>query len=93
MDGLYPVLKEVLSEFKEIFPDEYIHLGNDEVYYECWKSNPNISEWMKKNNMTEFHQLEAYYSSKILNIAKEINKKATVWQGISLKQNILKGKY
>ena len=36
LEGLYPVLKDVLSEMKDAFADEYIHLGNDEVYYECW---------------------------------------------------------
>ena len=36
LDGLYPVVKEILSELKDLFVDEYIHLGNDEVYYACW---------------------------------------------------------
>ena len=36
LEDLYPVLKDILGEFKDAFPDEYIHLGNDEVYYECW---------------------------------------------------------
>ena len=36
LDGLYPVIKEILSELKDLFVDEYIHLGNDEVYYACW---------------------------------------------------------
>ncbi len=76
------MLRNILSEFKTIFKDEYIHLGNDEVYYNCWKSNPNISDWMKKMNMYEYHELEAYYSKKILEIANELNYKTTVWQGI-----------
>jgi hexosaminidase len=45
LEGLYPVLKDILSEIKDVFVDDYIHLGNDEVYYDCWKSNPNITEW------------------------------------------------
>lgn len=32
-------------------------------------------------NFTDYHHLQAYYSSKLLKIAKELNKKATVWQG------------
>ena len=34
-------------------------------------------------NFTQYNQLQAYYSEKILQIAKELNKKATVWQGLS----------
>lgn len=54
----------------------------DEVYYDCWKSNPEISEWMKKKNMSDYHELEAYYSSNVLNITKDLNKKVTVWQDV-----------
>jgi hypothetical protein len=32
-------------------------------------------------NFTQYNQLQSYYSEKILKIAKELNKKATVWQG------------
>lgn len=82
VDELYPVLHDVLAEFKSVFPDEYIHLGNDEVYYECWKSNPNITEWMQANNMTEYSQLQAYYTSRLLKIADGLEKKVTVWQDV-----------
>jgi hexosaminidase len=33
---LYPFLKDVLGEFANLFVDDYIHLGMDEVYYACW---------------------------------------------------------
>ena len=46
------------------------------------KSNPNISEWMKNMGYTDYHQLESYYTERLLNIAKELSKKVIVWQGI-----------
>jgi len=27
LEGLYPVLKDILTEIKDVFVDEYIHLG------------------------------------------------------------------
>jgi hexosaminidase len=82
IEELYPIVENVLNEFKDLFPDEYVHLGNDEVYYECWKSNPNITQWMLENGFTKYNQLEAYYSAKLLGIAKKLNKKVTVWQDV-----------
>ena len=82
LEGLYPILRDVLSEMKEVFVDDYIHLGNDEVYYDCWKSNPNITEWMNKNNLSQYNQLEAYYTSRLLKIVKDLKKKVTVWQDV-----------
>lgn len=81
LEALYPLVKDVLSEFKQVFVDEYIHLGMDEVYYECWKSNPDIRAWMQSMNYTDYHELESYYSKKVLNIVKDLKKKAIVWQG------------
>jgi hexosaminidase len=33
VETMYPVLKDLLGEIKDLFVDDYIHLGNDEVYY------------------------------------------------------------
>lgn len=30
-------LQEVLEEVSQLFPDPWLHLGGDEVDYDCWK--------------------------------------------------------
>ncbi len=37
---------------KGIFPDNYIHLGGDEVDTGCWGQNPRIAAWLKEKNLT-----------------------------------------
>lgn len=32
----YWVVQEILKEVHQTFPDSYMHLGMDEVYYDCW---------------------------------------------------------
>ena len=32
----YDVMREIFNETARTFPDEYVHLGMDEVYYKCW---------------------------------------------------------
>ena len=32
----YEVLDKLYKELAEDFPDQYVHLGMDEVYYACW---------------------------------------------------------
>ena len=81
-EAVYPILQDILSELKDVFKDDYIHLGNDEVYYACWKSNPQIREWMNAKNYTQYNQLEQYYAERLLGIVKNLNKKATVWQDV-----------
>ncbi len=32
----YDFLDQIYDEIVEDFPDHYVHLGMDEVYYACW---------------------------------------------------------
>jgi len=35
-----------------LFPDDFLHLGGDEVDTRCWTSTPAIAAWMKGKNFT-----------------------------------------
>ncbi len=33
---MFEFLKELFDEIANVFPDRYIHIGGDEVQFECW---------------------------------------------------------
>ncbi len=69
----YEFIENLLNEVKTVFPDEpFIHLGMDEVYYACWESNPNITEWMIKNNFNLTKDVEQYFMERTLGIANKV---------------------
>ena len=35
-----------------LFPDNFIHLGGDEVNTGCWSQNPQISKWLDQHGMS-----------------------------------------
>lgn len=72
---------DLLIEFKQLFPDEYVHLGMDEVYYACWQSNPEVIQFMKDRNFTALSQVEEYYVNRTLNnLRKTVDRKYQIWQ-------------
>ncbi|KAI3388502.1 hypothetical protein SNEBB_000296 [Seison nebaliae] len=78
-EELYPFLSKLFDEIHRTFPDSYIHLGMDEVYPECWNSNPDIQKWKKKMNITDVQQ---YYSERMLEMMKKLNYNVIVWQDV-----------
>ena len=36
LDSTFTFLKKFFSEVAEKFPDQYLHLGGDEVHASCW---------------------------------------------------------
>jgi hexosaminidase len=81
LDSTYTFLDQLFREIAEDFPDEYIHLGMDEVYYSCWESNPNITEWMNVNGYTTYSEVEQHYEKRLIALVQNIsNVKYVIWQ-------------
>ncbi|CAG2117990.1 unnamed protein product, partial [Medioppia subpectinata] len=76
----YDFFKQFFAEVKSVFADEFIHLGMDEVYYECWESNPEIKKFMHDLNMTTTAQLEQYYVKRTVENVRNIGYKYMTWQ-------------
>jgi len=60
----YTFLRAFLGEMSEIFTDEVMFLGGDEVNTATWTSDPKIVQWLKTHNMTA-DDLQPYFWSQM----------------------------
>lgn len=72
----------VCRELVQVFPDQYVHIGGDEVEFTCWDSNSNITDYMKQNNISTFEQLEERYIQRVVNSFDNLNESTVVWQEV-----------
>ncbi|XP_044746308.1 beta-hexosaminidase subunit beta-like isoform X2 [Coccinella septempunctata] len=87
MDPSVPKVFQFLSNFFEeiskVFPERYIHLGGDEVPFDCWQSNPNITKFMQTLNITgDYAALESYFIKKLIDIVTIKGLNPIVWEEV-----------
>uniref|UniRef100_A0A914W7E3 Beta-hexosaminidase A n=1 Tax=Plectus sambesii TaxID=2011161 RepID=A0A914W7E3_9BILA len=84
----YQFLASFFSEVLSVFPDNYIHLGGDEVLtytQNCWLNNPQVHQYMIDHgygNDTTLLENEYFNRFLPLVLAARNNTKIVVWQEV-----------
>ena len=86
-EAVYTFIDKLIGEMAALFPDEYLHIGGDEVTYKHWKQNPRIQAFIRQQNLRDEPGLQAYFNRRVLPILKKHGKKMAGWDEI-LHQNL-----
>jgi hexosaminidase len=78
----YKFLDEFVGEMAKIFPDQYFHVGGDEVNGKEWDANPKIQEFKKSHNLKTNEELQAYFSQRVQKIVTKHGKAVVGWDEI-----------
>lgn len=79
---VYAFLDKLYTEMASLFPDEYFHIGGDEVTGKDWLNTPHIADYMKAHGMKTFQDLQADFNKKLYPIVKKTGKKMMGWDEI-----------
>jgi len=83
------VVSEVFADRSKVFPDQYLHLGGDEVVFGCWENNTAIVQWMRQHGMGQGVQLERWWEAQLLGAITALNRRSIVWVEIFQNNNAL----
>jgi hexosaminidase len=81
-EKVYEFLDKVFTEIASLFPNPYIHVGGDECYKGFWTSDAGCQALMKKMNMKQPEELQAYFMKRVETILKAKSKKLIGWDEI-----------
>lgn len=81
-EEVYTFLDSFLKEMAKLFPDEYFHIGGDEVNGKHWDSNSDIVAFKREHGMKDNHDLQAYFNKKVQAILNKHGKKMVGWDEI-----------
>ena len=81
-DEVYQFLDGLIGEMTALFPDDYFHIGGDEVNGNQWKTNPRIRDFMITHNMKNTEDLQASFSRRVVPMVTKYGKKVIGWDEI-----------
>jgi len=62
-----------------LFPDEYMHLGGDELDLRCWSHDPVVAAALTKQGLTPKAALQRFFVG-VVTVANEAGKDVLLWQ-------------
>jgi hexosaminidase len=78
----YDFLERVLGELAALFPDEYFHIGGDEVNGKEWGSSTRIADYMKTNAIKDRLALQARFNQRIEALLAGMGKHTEGWDEV-----------
>ena len=81
-DVVYQFLDTLIGEMAALFPDDYFHIGGDEVNGKEWDRNPRIQAFMREHGLRTNDALQGYFNTRLQPIVTGHGKKVIGWDEV-----------
>jgi hexosaminidase len=81
-ESTYKFLDKFIGEMAKLFPDQFFHIGGDEVNGKAWDKNPKIQEFMHAHGLKSNDELQAYFNKRVQKIVAKYGKTMEGWDEI-----------
>lgn len=78
----YDFIDKFIGEIANLFPDQYWHVGGDEVDGSPWDANPGIQAFKKLHGLKDNVALQLYFNQRLIAIVHKHNKQMVGWDEI-----------
>ena len=78
----YKFIDKFVQEMAALFPDEYFHIGGDEVNGSQWDANPKIQAFIRYHGMKTSQDLQAYFNQRLQKILSKHHKIMMGWDEV-----------
>jgi hexosaminidase len=81
-ESTYKFLDQFIGEMAALFPDQYFHIGGDEVNGKQWDANQKIQQFMHAHGLKSNADLQAYFNTRVQKIVAKHGKYMEGWDEI-----------
>lgn len=81
-DETFEFIEKLLTEVCALFPDDRFHIGGDEAPKTEWKKCPHCKARMEALGLTDYEDLQGYFTKRVVSILKKHGKRAVCWNDV-----------
>lgn len=81
-DETFEFIEKLLTEVCALFPDNRFHIGGDEAPKTEWKKCPHCKARMEALGLTDYEDLQGYFTKRVVAILKKHGKRAVCWNDV-----------
>lgn len=81
-EATYKFIDKFIEEMAKLFPDDYFHIGGDEVNGHQWDANPKIQAFIHAHGMKNNQDLQAYFNRRLQKILSKHHKIMMGWDEV-----------
>ncbi|WP_418785284.1 beta-N-acetylhexosaminidase [Hominenteromicrobium sp.] len=81
-DETFEFIEKLLTEVCALFPDDRFHIGGDEAPKTEWKKCPHCKARMEALGLTDYEDLQGYFTKRVVATLKKHGKRAVCWNDV-----------
>jgi hexosaminidase len=77
------LIEDIVREMSALFPDDYFHMGGDEVDTGAWEDSETIQQFIEENGLEDEHGLQRWFIARYAQIVTGLDKVPIGWDEIA----------
>jgi hexosaminidase len=77
------LIKSIITEMIALFPDQYFHIGADEVDTSAWEANDAIQQFMSDHGLATETDLQSWFIEKYVGFVKDAGRIPIAWDEVA----------
>ncbi|HYI08872.1 MAG TPA: beta-N-acetylhexosaminidase [Thermoanaerobaculia bacterium] len=82
-ESTYDFLRMFFAEMAQLFPDDFVHIGGDEVSGRSWLDSEEIRGFMATIGATSASDLQRHFADRVRSILGDLGKQVIAWEEAS----------
>jgi hexosaminidase len=80
--AVYVAIGQLLAELAAVFPDQFLHIGGDEVHPAWWSTSAEVQAFMALEGLSQPADLQAWFNRRVAAMVTGLGRRAVAWDEV-----------